>query len=93
MRFPDVTPRRSVVGAHTEPGTGYGMIAYAANPGMLTGVRRGRVDLDRIALAGGGTYAGGVVVSAENAHPGHVVHDLLPWCRSRSSATGACVSS
>ena len=56
---------------------GYGMIAYAANPGMLTGVRRGRVDLDRIALPGGGTYAGGVVVSAENAHPGHVVHDLL----------------
>ncbi|MBI1964304.1 MAG: hypothetical protein HYS37_13130, partial [Candidatus Rokubacteria bacterium] len=67
VQFPDVTPRRSVVGAHTEPGTGYGMIAYAANPGMLTGVRRGRVDLDRIALPGGGTYAGGVVVSAENA--------------------------
>ena len=66
-----------VVGAHTEPGTGYGMIAYAANPGMLTGVRGGRVDLERIALPGGGAYAGGVVVSAENAHPGHVVHDLL----------------
>jgi M6 family metalloprotease-like protein len=66
-----------VVGAHTEPGKGYGMIAYAANPGMLTGVRSGRVDVEPIALPGGGTYAGGVIVSAENAHPGHVVHDLL----------------
>jgi len=66
-----------VVGAHTEPGTGYGMIAYCANPGMLTGVRRGRLELERLALPGGGSYAGGVVVTAENAHPGHVVHDLL----------------
>jgi M6 family metalloprotease-like protein len=66
-----------VVGAHTEPGKGYGMIAYAANPGMLTGVRRGRVDIEPIGLPGGGSYRGGVVVSAENAHPGHVVHDLL----------------
>lgn len=66
-----------VVGAHTEPGTGYGMIAYAANPGMLTGVRRGRLHLEEIRLADGSAYSGGIIVSAENAHPGHVVHDLL----------------
>jgi len=66
-----------VVGAHTEPGTGYGMIAYAANPGMLTGVRRGRLQLEEVRLADGSAYSGGIIVSAENAHPGHVVHDLL----------------
>ncbi|HKZ79195.1 MAG TPA: hypothetical protein VJ124_12910, partial [Pyrinomonadaceae bacterium] len=27
-----------VVGARTRPGEGYGMIAYCANPGMLSGV-------------------------------------------------------
>ncbi|NNG11913.1 MAG: hypothetical protein HKM88_01555, partial [Halobacteria archaeon] len=31
-----------VVGTITRPGRGYGMIAYAANPGMLSGVRHGR---------------------------------------------------
>ena len=66
-----------VVGAFTRPGEGYGMIAYAANPGLLTGVRAGKAALESVRLAGGGTYAGPAIVSAENAHVGHVVHDLF----------------
>lgn len=42
-----------VVGVHTEPGTGYGMIAYAANPGMLSGVRRARARHETIHLEAG----------------------------------------
>lgn len=64
-------------GAFTRPGEGYGMIAYCANPGMLTGVRRGKARLETVALPGGGAFSGPAVVSAENAHVGHVFHDLL----------------
>jgi len=66
-----------VVGAQTTPGQGYGMIAYCANPGMLSGVRGGRVRLETVELPGGGSFAGPAVVSAANALVGHVVHDLL----------------
>ncbi|MCW8835818.1 MAG: hypothetical protein OQJ99_05570 [Rhodospirillales bacterium] len=66
-----------VVGAETRWGSGYGMIAYCANPGMLSGVNRTAVRLEEVTLNGGGRFAGPTVVSAENAHPGHVAHDLL----------------
>jgi len=67
-----------VVGARTRPGEGYGMIAYSANPGMLTMTRYGTTTgLAAVGLRGGGTYAGPAIVSAENAHVGHVAHDLL----------------
>ncbi|MBC8339554.1 MAG: hypothetical protein H8E39_12775 [Alphaproteobacteria bacterium] len=66
-----------VVGAWTTPGKGYGMIAYCANPGMLSGVRRGQSRLEAVELPGGGVFKGPAVVSAANALVGHVVHDLL----------------
>jgi M6 family metalloprotease-like protein len=66
-----------VVGARTRPGEGYGMIAYCANPGMLSGVRGNRAALETVKLADGRGFAKPAVVSAENAHVGHVVHDLL----------------
>lgn len=66
-----------VVGVNTRPGRGYGMIAYAANPGMLTGVRKRRVHLEKVPLPGGGTFDRPTIVCAENAHPGHAAHDLL----------------
>lgn len=66
-----------VVGVFTRPGEGYGMIAYAANPGMLSGIRSRAARHETVNLAGGGSYSGAAIVSAENAHVGHVVHDLL----------------
>lgn len=53
------------------------MIAYAANPGMLSQVRGGRAAMRTITLPGGGAYSDGAIVSAFNAHLGHVAHDLL----------------
>lgn len=66
-----------VVGARTRPGEGYGMIAYSANPGMLSGVRAHRAGLETVELPGGFAYSGPAIVSAENAHVGHVAHDLF----------------
>jgi M6 family metalloprotease-like protein len=66
-----------VVGVFTGPGKGYGMIGYAANPGMLSSVRGDKAKLETVNLPGGGSFSGAVTVSAENAHVGHVVHDLL----------------
>ena len=66
-----------VVGAHTTPGKGYGMIAYAANPGMLSRVRNRAARLVPVELSDGGLVVKPVIVSAENAHPGHVAHDLF----------------
>lgn len=66
-----------VVGAFTRPGEGYGMIAYAANPGMLSMVRGSKARFETVSLPGGGSFAAAAIVSAENAHLGHVVHDLL----------------
>jgi len=69
-----------LVGVFTRPGEGYGMLCYAANPGMLSkGLSRGefRPQLETISLAGGRSFAKPITVSVENAHLGHVVHDLL----------------
>lgn len=69
-----------LVGVFTRPGEGYGMLCYAANPGMLSkGLGHGdfRPQLETISLAGGGSFAKPITVSVENAHLGHVVHDLL----------------
>lgn len=66
-----------LLGAETRPGEGYGMIAYAANPGLLSMVRGGRARMEAVALPGGGSFDRPVIVSAENAHLGHVAHDLL----------------
>jgi M6 family metalloprotease-like protein len=69
-----------VAGVRTMPNQGYGMIAYCANPGMLSGGARMRgawARLETVSLTGGGRFSAPAVVSAENAHVGHVVHDLL----------------
>ncbi|HEY9080069.1 hypothetical protein [Magnetovibrio sp.] len=66
-----------VVGVNTNFGVGYGMIAYAINPGMLSNFYREGPELKTVHLTGGGVFSGAGVVSAENAHVGHVVHDLL----------------
>lgn len=66
-----------VVGVRTTPGEGYGMIAYAANPGMLSGVRFGKVRMETVELPGGRPFSGAAIVSADNAHMGHAAHDLL----------------
>lgn len=66
-----------MVGARTQPGKGYGMIAYCANPGMLSMGPQARMRFEDVPVAGGGTFRGAAVVSAENAHVGHVAHDLL----------------
>jgi M6 family metalloprotease-like protein len=76
VRLDDFAYVYILVGAHTTPGTGYGMIAYAANPGMLSGVRH-YARLEPLRLADGREVVLPVMVSAENAHPGHVAHDLL----------------
>lgn len=67
-----------VVGATTRPGVGYGMIAYSANPGMLTAgvLRRGGARMESVVTTGGQRFSGGIVVAAHNAHLGHVVHDV-----------------
>lgn len=65
------------VGIDTRPGVGYGMIAYSANPGMLsTNIRRGQVRMWEIATRGGQRFQGGIIVVAQTAHAGHIVHDL-----------------
>jgi M6 family metalloprotease-like protein len=66
-----------VVGVGTTPGVGYGMIAYSANPGMLESMMRyGSARMDTIATRGGQRFSGGIIVVAQNAHQGHIVHDL-----------------
>lgn len=67
-----------VVGVSTRPGVGYGMIAYSANPGMLTAgvLRYGGARMETIVTSGGQRFSGGIIVVAQNAHLGHVVHDL-----------------
>ena len=67
-----------VVGVRTRPGVGYGMMAYSANPGMLTfeGMRRGKARMQKIKTLGGQYFDGGIIVVAQNTHVGHIVHDL-----------------
>lgn len=66
-----------VPGVRTNFGVGYGMIAYAINPGMLSNFYRTGVGIESVPLRGGGTFSGAGIVSAENAHVGHAAHDLL----------------
>ncbi|WP_140982171.1 hypothetical protein [Bradyrhizobium guangdongense] len=77
VRLADFTQVYVVAGVETVQGTGYGMITYAANPGMLSGVSHGRARMETIHLDDGTTFDRGIVVSAETAHVGHVAHDLL----------------
>jgi M6 family metalloprotease-like protein len=65
-----------ILRAYTEPGKGYGMICYCANPGMLSKVNRGRAKYDPITTAQGTVYQKGLVVMTENFHLGFIVHDL-----------------
>lgn len=65
-----------VVGVHTKSGVGYGMVAYSANPGVLSGSRHGRARMEKITTRGGQSFSGGIIVVAQNAHLGHIVHDL-----------------
>lgn len=67
-----------VVGVRTSPGVGYGMIAYSANPGMLQKglMRKGRAKMDTIITRGGQSFNRGIIVVAQNALLGHIVHDL-----------------
>lgn len=69
-----------LVGAFTRPGEGYGMVCYAANPGMLSkssGRGEFRPKLETLQLADGESFSKPITVSTENALVGHVVHDLL----------------
>ncbi len=67
-----------VVGVKTGPSTGYGMIAYSANPGMLSfkGMRSGNASMEKITTHSGQEFKKGIIVVAQNAHVGHIVHDL-----------------
>lgn len=60
----------------TLPGRGYGMMAYCANPGMLSRVRYNRARYMPIITRGGTRFQKGVVVMVENFHLGFLAHDL-----------------
>lgn len=62
--------------AFTQPGQGYGMICYCANPGMLTGVRS-NPDYVTLRSKNGKEFNGGVFVGTENAHLGMFAHDFF----------------
>jgi hypothetical protein len=69
----------------TTPGTGYGMICYCANPGMLTPIEKndrfqsiGRAgQYETLRSKGGKEFKGGVFVGAENANIGMFAHDYF----------------
>ncbi len=67
-----------VVGVRTQPGVGYGSVSQAANPGTMQvgGVRRGRARMETITTRGGQRFSGGIVIMAQNAKVGQIVHDL-----------------
>lgn len=65
-----------VPAAMTQPGKGYGMMCYCANPGMLTGVR-GNPQYVTLRSRGGKTFSGGVFVGTENAPLGMFAHDFF----------------
>jgi len=70
---------------HTTAGTGYGMVCYCANPGMLTPIQKkdrfqsiGRVgQYETLRSKGGKQFKGGVFVGAENANLGMFAHDYF----------------
>jgi M6 family metalloprotease-like protein len=69
----------------TTAGTGYGMVCYCANPGMLTAIQKsdrfrsiGRVgQYETLRSKGGKQFKGGVFVGAENANLGMFAHDYF----------------
>lgn len=62
----------------TGPGTGYGMICYCANPGMLSGVTKRYVPrYETLRSAGGKAFSGGILVATENANLGMFAHDYF----------------
>ncbi|MGZ3495680.1 MAG: hypothetical protein ACXWM6_16405 [Thermodesulfobacteriota bacterium] len=69
----------------TTAGTGYGMICYCANPGMLTEIKKthgfrsiGReTQYETLRSKGGKKFKGGVFVGAENANLGMFAHDYF----------------
>lgn len=65
-----------IPGVHTEPGKGYGMICYCANPGMLTGVK-GNLEFTTVKTKGGKEFRGGIFMGTENAHLGMLAHDFF----------------
>ena len=65
-----------VPAAMTQPGKGYGMMCYCANPGMLTGVR-GNPRYLTLRSRGGKEFSGGVFVGTENAPLGMFAHDFF----------------
>jgi M6 family metalloprotease-like protein len=63
---------------NTNPGRGYGMICYCANPGMLSGVTKRYVPrYETLRSAGGKEFKGGIFVGAENANLGMFAHDYF----------------
>lgn len=67
-----------VVGVETRAGVGYGSICQAANPGTMRvgGSRYGRARMETITTRSGQRFSGGIVIVAQNALVGQVVHDL-----------------
>lgn len=65
-----------VLGVNSEPKKGYGLHAYCANPGVLSGTRHGKARMVNITTRGGQRFNGGIVVVSQNAHPGQVIHDF-----------------
>jgi hypothetical protein len=62
-----------VPAANTQPGKGYGMLCYCANPGMLAGYK-GTAGWETVRSKGGKEFRGGIFVGAENAHLGMFAH-------------------
>lgn len=65
-----------IPGVFTRPGIGYGMIAYCANPGALSGVGR-NLRYVKLTSKNGKTFQGGIFVGAETAHLGMFAHDFF----------------
>ncbi len=69
----------------TTAGTGYGMICYCANPGMLTEIKKGygvrsrgrEAPYETVRSKGGKEFKGGVFVGAENANLGMFAHEYF----------------
>lgn len=68
------------VGVLARPGEGYGMIAYTANPGVLSGVRAREVRLEAVRLPGGRVYAGPTIVTTPER-----IGDFLTAVRPRAA--------
>ncbi len=75
----DFSPYQHVLiipGAVTQPGKGYGMMCYCANPGMLSGAR-GNLRYITLKSKEGKEFEDGIFVGTENAHLGMFAHDFF----------------